>query len=462
MFNPTGTCQMRGFLSSLNWYYDTLHAHVIFMKRSLTVISISTWLASVGLLRAINPALPNIPMNIFNITNYGAVGNGIKDNTTNIQDAINAANVAGGGIVEIPAGTFLSGPITLLSDINLRVDTNAVLKMLPLGTYPGGTTNARTFISCNDVHDLEISGRGTIDGQGAAWWRAFRAKREIVRPMMLDLYSCNRLFIHDITFENPPYHHCGLRRAGGNITISNLTVNTDPRSPNTDGLNFVGTNSIIEDCHISDGDDNIALGSTGPINGLLITNCVFGYGHGVSIGSGVTAGVSNVVVADCSFNGGTFGIRMKSDVDRGGLVQDLFYHDITMTNVQMPILIYSYYRTAGSARKISRITPRKAAAITAEPVTSTTPIWRDITFSNITATATVAGGAIWGRPEMPVSNVDFVNVNITAPGPFNIYNARGIRFQNCHIRLKRGDKFTLYNAKVVVTNTLNHSSVIEE
>ena len=129
-----------------------------------TVVFISAWLALAGWGRAANPAMPTIPTTIFNVTNYGAIGNGMKDNTTNIQNAINAANAAGGGIVEIPAGTFLSGPITLFSSINLRVDTNAMLQMLPLGIYPGGTTNAQTFIGCNQVHDLAISGWGRIDG----------------------------------------------------------------------------------------------------------------------------------------------------------------------------------------------------------------------------------------------------------------------------------------------------------
>jgi polygalacturonase len=269
--------------------------------------------------------------------------------------------------------------------------------------------------------------------------------------MMLQFYSCHRLFIHDITYHNPPNHHCGLRRFGGDITISNLTVNTDPQSPNTDGLNFVGTNSIIEDCHITDGDDNIAMGSTGPIDGLLITNCVFGYGHGVSIGSGARDGIRNLEVVNCSFTGGTFGIRMKADLESGGLVHQLFYHDLTMTDVQMPILIYSYYRSAGSPGKISKITPAQAAKFPVSPVTKTTPIWRDITFSNITATASVANGALWGLPEMPVSNIHFVNVNITGPGPFNIYNARDIRFDHCHFDFTNGKKFVLYNARGVVS-----------
>jgi len=116
--------------------------------------------------RAVNPAMPVIPTTVFNVTNYGAVGDGMTDNTAAIQNGINAASAAGGGIVEVPAGTFLSGPITLTNNIDLRVDTNGLLQMQPLYTYPGGTTNAQTFIYCNNVHDLAISGRGVIDGQG--------------------------------------------------------------------------------------------------------------------------------------------------------------------------------------------------------------------------------------------------------------------------------------------------------
>jgi len=223
-------------------------------------------LGLVSSVRAANPAMPVIPPTIFNITDFGAVGDGVTDNTTNIQNTINAANAAGGGVVEIPAGVFMSGPFTLLSSINLHLDTNAILRMLPFGTYPGGTTNAQHMIVCNNVHDLEISGQGTFDGQGAPWWTYYNTNNTLVRPMILNLTSANRLFIHDVTYMNPPNHHCGLRGNGGNITISNLTEITDPNSPNTDGLNFVATNSIIENCHISDGDDNIAMGSTGPLS----------------------------------------------------------------------------------------------------------------------------------------------------------------------------------------------------
>jgi hypothetical protein len=425
-----------------------------------TTVFISAWLALAGWVHAANPAMPAIPATIFNVTNYGAIGNGLKDNTTNIQNTINAANAAGGGIVEIPAGTFLSGPITLLSSINLQVDTNAMLQMLPYGTYPGGTTNAQTFIGCNGVQDVAISGWGKIDGQGAAWWTAYAANSSLVRPMMLNLYSANRLFIHDITFQNPPYHHCGLRNYGGNITISNLTENTPYPSPNTDGLNFVGTNSIIENCHISVGDDNIAMGSTGPLNDLLITNCTFGTGHGVSIGSGISVGLSNLTVINCTFSGTDYGIRMKSDTNSGGIVQNLKYLNLGMTNVKYgAITIYSYYNESGTP---TSITPATAAGETISPVNSTTPVWRNIVFSNLTATVSSGGvaGIIWGRTELPATNIIMSHVNITASKTFDIYNAQGIQFLDSTISTGSGKTFTIWNANVTVSNTVPGASPV--
>ena len=409
---------------------------------------------------AASPAMTVIPSTVFNITNYGAVGDGTSDNTTAIQTAINTANAAGGGMVEVPAGKFSSGPITLLSSINLHLDAGAALQMLPLGTYPGGATNAQTFIGCNGVQDVEISGTGKIDGQGAAWWTYFGTNSSIVRPMMLNLFSANRLFIHDVTYTNPPYHHCGLRSYGGNITISNLTVSTPAGSPNTDGLNFVGTNSIIENCHISDGDDNIAMGSTGPLNDLLITNCTFGTGHGVSIGSGISVGLSNLTVMNCTFSGTTYGIRMKSDTNSGGPVQNLKYLNLSMTNVLGgAITIYSYYNESGTP---TGITPGIAAGEVVSPVNSTTPMWRNILFSNITATVAGSGvaGIIWARTEMPASNIVMSHVNITAPKTFDVYSGRGILFLDSTITTGTGKTFTLWNSDVTVSNSVPGTNVI--
>jgi len=98
------------------------------------------------------------------------------DNKTAIQNAINAAAAAtagvGGGTVEIPGpGTYLCGPLTMKKKVNLQVDAGATLQMLPMTNWSGTTT----FIYGSSLNDIEFSGAGTIDGNGADWWTAFRA-----------------------------------------------------------------------------------------------------------------------------------------------------------------------------------------------------------------------------------------------------------------------------------------------
>src|SRR5258705_12182176 len=87
--------------------------------------------------------------------------------------------------------------------------------------------------------------------------------------------------------------------------------------------------------------------SAAPASDITISNCTFGAGHGVSIGSPTQRGVTDLVVSNCTFNGTDNGIRMKSDRGIGGLVENLKYLDITMTNVDKPIIIYSYYNSIG-------------------------------------------------------------------------------------------------------------------
>src|SRR5262249_30479113 len=151
----------------------------------------------------VTPALPVIPTNAFNIEAFGAVGDGVTTNTTAIQAAINAASDAGGGIVEIPKGVFLSGPIQMASRINFRVDDGATRRMLPLDQYPGGTRNPASFITGSGLHDIAVSGSGVIDGQGAPWW-PFAKTRGARRPRMIAFSSCERVLIEKVFLANSP------------------------------------------------------------------------------------------------------------------------------------------------------------------------------------------------------------------------------------------------------------------
>jgi polygalacturonase len=403
----------------------------------------------------VTPALPVIPSGIYNITNYGALGDGVATNTAAIQAAIDAANGAGGGIVEVPTGNFLSGPLQMASHINLRV--NGALRMLPLDKYPGGTTDPVSFITGRGLQDIAISGSGGIDGQGSPWWPYAKTKGAR-RPRMIAFSSCERVLIENITLSNSPMFHIAISGKTTDVTVRKVTIrapaSTDPVNPshNTDACDVTGKHILVQDCDVSVGDDNYTCG--GGTSDVLITNCTYGYGHGVSIGSPTSGGISNFTVMNCTFNNTESGIRIKTDRDRGGFVHNLSYLNLRMTNVDCPILIYaSYMATNREYRALNNLTPAIAATYPASVITGRTPIYRDITFSNITATVPPGrrAGLIWGLPEMAVTNVLLQRVNITADKPFGIYEAQNVRLVDSKIVTPEGvNKLSCTNAQVVI------------
>jgi hypothetical protein len=433
-------------------------------KRALTLASGILALATASV-SALPPTLPAINTNnIVNITNapYNAMSGGVFTNTAAIQAAINAAAAGGstgglsGGTVEIPAGVFLSGALALKSKVNLQIDAGATLRFLPESSYPNATGNPDYPIAATNLSDLEISGSGTIDGNGAGWWSANPPNR----PYMIYFTKCQRVLIQNVTLQNPPKMHIVFKNSAANVTIQGITINTISTSPNTDGIDLIGTNCLVQNCFISAGDDNIAFGSSssGAITSdVLVTNCTFGFGHGVSLGSNTQGGVSNLTVINCTFNGTQYGIRMKSDDNtsggsgQGGVAENLFYYNIGMTNITRgPIVIYSYYSEFGTP---IGITPAVAAAQTVD--SNIYPIWRNIVISNLTATVTSGGmaGVIWGRIETPATNILMSHINITAPATFDVYNAYGIQFLDSQINVTGGNKtLTLFNAGVTFSN----------
>ena len=404
----------------------------------------------------VSPALPKIPGGIYSITNYGAMGDGVATNTVAIQAAIDAAGGAGGGTIEVPAGVFLSGPLKFSSQINLRV--NGTLRMLPLDTYPGGTVSPENFISGKNLHDLAISGAGTIDGQGSPWWPYARTKGA-KRPRMISFSSCERVLIENVLLTNSPMFHIAINGKTTDVTVRGVTIrapaSTDPVNPshNTDACDVTGQRVLIQNCDVSVGDDNFTCG--GGTADVLITNCVYGHGHGVSIGSPTAGGISNFTVINCTFNHTDSGIRIKSDRDRGGFLHHLSYLNLRMTNVGCPVLIYASYMTTNREyRALDNLTPAIAATYPRRALTGKTPIYRDITFSNLTATTPPGrrAGLIWGLPEMAVSNVLLQNVSITADKPFGIYDAQNVRLVDCQIITPAGvNPLSCTNASVSLT-----------
>ena len=406
---------------------------------------------------------------------YNAVGDGVTTNTAAIQSAINAAFLGGvtngmrGGVVEIPApiqgGTYLCGPLVMSNYVDLQIDQGATLQMLPFGSYPNAYPAANSpgpFIGATNNQDIEISGFGTIDGQGSPWWTYYNTNNSLVRPYtMFQPMGCSTVLVCNVTFQNPPNTHLNISASSSshpsvNVLVTNLTIKTPDGTPNTDGIDLDGANVEIVNSSISDGDDHIAIGGTTAfMHDILVTNCWFGTGHGMSIGSFTEAGVSNLLVINCGWNGSENGIRNKSERGRGGLVQQLNYINLSMTNVQWPILMYSYYQYGVGT--LEQATPYMAATDSFQTVNSTTPIFRTIVVSNLTATTTSGRPPVmlWGLPEMSISNVALYNVNIKGGAQTcQFYYTTNLQIINSSISVSSGHPlYTCYAEQMIVSNS---------
>lgn len=393
------------------------------------------------------PAPPVIKDRVFDVTDhaFGAIADGTTDNTAAIQATIKAAEAAG-GIVRIPAAakTYMCGPITLASGVMLQIEKGATLQMLPYGTYTG----TDDFITLADLHDVKISGGGVIDGQGAPWWKAFDEKK-IKRPKaMIAIVKSTRVAIEGVTLSNPPNTHVQLRAGSSEVSFVNVTIASPEKAHNTDGIDVSGSNILIDHCKIACGDDNIAIGGSTSANAnIVISNCEFGHGHGLSIGSYTSGGLKNLTVENCTFARTMAGIRMKARRDRGGVVENLRYSNITMTDVEKPIFITSYYP--------DKTIPKNPADDIGASLTMKTPIWRKIIIRNLSAKAAMdnkrcSAGMIWGLPEMPVGELVLENILVSAPAGMVVCNA-AISFRG-EVRFETGTAdapLRFFNALVI-------------
>lgn len=385
--------------------------------------------------------MPIIPSGNFYITSYGA-STSSSNNASAIQKTINAASAAGGGTVVIPSGTFLSGPLTLASNIDLYLSSGATLKAVAMSSYGSGSTN---FITAKNVHDLEIAGSGTIDGQGAAWWSAYNANNSISRPRLINISGSNIIDIQNVKLQNSPSFNLAFGNTN-NVRINTITISNPSTAPNTDGIDPAGAHYIIEGCTISTGDDDIAIKPGGTAcSDIKIDGCTIGSGHGISVGGQTNDGLNGLIVENTTFNGTTNGLRLKAGRGFGGLVQNVTYSNITMTNVANPIYITSWYQNGGDR------SPSDPSTATSSPVTSTTPIWQNIKFTGITVTGASNAGIIYGLPEEYINAVTFSNVHISAKTGMKVYYAKAVSFTGSSITVTSGAKLLTYDAAITGT-----------
>jgi polygalacturonase len=282
---------------------------------------------------------------------FGAVGDGIADDTAALQRAISACAAApGGGTALLPSnGTFLSFALLAAappSSAGFALRVEGVLRFSN-DTKAWAKLGAAACLTVAGS-GVAVVGHGTIDGQGAAWWPC--AKAGCPRPNLLNAKVSGGagLLIANLTFIDSPNHNLELYASPQEVfNVSILapdSAGVPVPSHNTDGIDVHGSPALIHGCKISVGDDHVAMHA----NDTLVERCRFGTGHGASIGSlGPGTALQNITVRDCSFEGAATAMRIKADSVSSGFLRDVTYANLTLADCAETLLVTENYPSSG-------------------------------------------------------------------------------------------------------------------
>lgn len=415
---------------------------------------------------------PTFDNKTFEITNFGAQRGGVIDNTEAFKKAIKACSENGGGIVLVPQGKFLTGPIHLESNINLQLDENAEITFSTNPSdYPivhtsfEGTEvmNYSPLIYAYQKTNVAVTGKGTLNGQAnnQNWWpwcgkdtygwkkgvaiqnvarlmemaeagvpvseRIFGAGYYL-RPSFVEFFDCKNVMLKDVKIIDAPFWIIHPIKST-NVIIDGVTVTS--HGPNNDGCDpEYSKNVIIRNCSFNTGDDCIAIKSGRDADGrrvgittenVYVQNCKMFDGHGgVTIGSEISAGVRNVFVENCKMDSPELdrAIRIKTNTKRGGFVENLYVRNIEIGEVGESVLgIDLYYSVHGN--QSGKFMPRI----------------ENIYFDNIKVKNGGKFGILAkGHKGFPIKNIQFKNVTIDkVKSNYSIDNVVDLKFINTKI-----------------------------
>jgi polygalacturonase len=414
---------------------------------------------------------PQVPARDFDVAKYGAVADNNTDCAAAVQKAIAACNAAGGGRVVVPKGQFLSGAVTLKSNVNLHISDGATLRFsrdaskypVVLTRYEGQELmNYSPLIYALDQENIAITGQGTIDGNAdcAHWWswvggpvcgpadsthtlskdrdalhdmseRGVPVEQRVfgpghsLRPKFIQPFRCKNVLIEGVTLLNSPMWHIHPALCT-NVTVQGLTIHSN--GPNTDGCDPESCSDVlIKNCNFLTGDDCIAIKSGRnadgrrlhmPSENIVIQDCHMKDGHGgVTIGSEISGGVRNIFADNCQMDSPNLqmAIRIKNNAMRGGDIEDIYVRDIKVGQVANSGVAIDFYYEEGETGGF-------------------TPIVKNVDIRGLDVAKTKYAVYLRGFKNAPIQNIRLTDCNFEqAASPNVMENVKGILFANVRI-----------------------------
>uniref|UniRef100_A0ACD5X5L6 Uncharacterized protein n=1 Tax=Avena sativa TaxID=4498 RepID=A0ACD5X5L6_AVESA len=290
--------------------------------------------------------------NVFVLDNYGARGDGQRDDTQALAKAWNAAcSSSRPSVLLVPNGkSYLLKAITLSgpckSSVVFMVKGTLVA---PPSRSAWSEDNRSHWIMIQGVTGLTVTGGGTINGNGDIWWKNSCKTNKALpctsAPTALTFHLCNNLKVQNLKIVNSQQMHLSVEDCT-DAQLARLSITAPGTSPNTDGIHVTRSKNVqVSDCVIKTGDDCMSI-EDGTHN-LHVTKVVCGPGHGISIGSlgddNSRAEVSGILIDSVQLYGTTNGARIKTWQGGSGYAKDITFQNIIMDNVQNPIIIDQNY-----------------------------------------------------------------------------------------------------------------------
>jgi polygalacturonase len=443
--------------------------------------------------------VPTFKNKVYNITDAGAVGNGLVKCTEAINSTIKKCSDEGGGVVQIPAGLWLTGPITMQSNVNLNLAEGAIvifssdLNDYPLVDTGNGKYNIPDLINGRDLENVAVTGKGVFNGNGQDWrmvkkekvnekqWKAFiktgevsedgkmyyprkgfiageklqaskkqadltRADYDVIkpslRPYMMAIANSKNVLIEGVTLTNSPKFAAYLRGMDG-MVLHDVKVQNEWWYQNADGLDVSASKNVLYyKCTVNTGDDGLCLKSGNSKNGefmmenIVMRDCKVFHAHGgFVIGSNTDGKMRNIFVDNCSFIGTEIGIRVKSGTGRGGKVTNVFCQNIYMKDIIEEAVLFELDYEDKGAVKLKDMKIEDAKV----------PDFDGFSIKNVYCDGAKTAISIGGNDYMNVKNVLFQNVIIKANDGVKSSMSSGITFDNVNI-ISKGQPYRLSNA----------------
>ncbi|HTV09713.1 MAG TPA: glycosyl hydrolase family 28 protein [Candidatus Aquilonibacter sp.] len=376
---------------------------------------------------------------LWNPLAYGARGNGATNDTAALQRTLDACARAGGGTVVLPSGhTFLSGTLSLASNIELHLAGDATLLASP------NRDDFRTLGSllfAKDTRNVRIGGTGTIDGNFAAFFPPKGPNGYAIpspflgpydplyapaalnppdgRPRMILLVNCRNTELADFTVRDSPtwtIHPIGC----DGLHVSGISILNSLEIPNCDGIDIDHCRDVrIEGCNIIAGDDCLVLkasrnfGDYGPCEGITITNCTLeSSSAGIKIGNEGPYPLRSATVSNCAIVRTNRGISLTNR--DGELVEDLLFTDMTIDTRMHTMMWWG----SGEPVFVSAA-PRTTGAVVGQ--------FRGIQFANL-ACHSESGIYLRGTRDVPLRDLSFRGIDLqiekTTAIPGGFYDVR--------------------------------------